>query len=149
MERPRPSDWSKTIDQLCAENRPMSGEEIRWAREYERDQLRPWARFPRAREIHELTADAEISFVTHWMAAFTGGGKGLLRKGTRVRIDDYVDGDEPIGVYAHPLEARRVELELIPESERLAEKYGGYSLSIRTAELNRLFRLVAESDSAG
>ena len=39
-----------------------------------------------------------------------------------------------------------IEGELIPESERNAEGYGGFSLSIDTADLNELFRLVAAAE---
>jgi hypothetical protein len=143
-----PPDWSKTITDLLAENRNISGQEIEWARAYEREQIRSWARFPRPGEVFELASDAEISFVTHWRAPFTGGGKGLLRKGTRVRIVDPVSDPEPIAVYAHPLEMSLVEVALVPESDRRAERYAGYSLSIRTVELNKLFNLVSDSGNA-
>lgn len=143
MNTTRPKGWSKTISDLLAENRNISGEEIEWARAYERDQLRTWARFPRPEEVYELLDDAEISFVTHWSAPFTGGGKGLLRKGSRVCIADPVSGPEPIGVYAEPLDKDSVESALVPEAERKAEDYAGFSLWISTAELNKLFRLVA------
>jgi hypothetical protein len=65
-----------------------------------------------------------------------------LRRGTRVRIGDGIGDPEPIGVYADALENDRIEAELVPEADRKADAYGGYSLSIKTAELNRLFRLV-------
>jgi hypothetical protein len=142
MRSTPPSGWSKTIDDLLAEKRNISGEEIEWARTFEREKLRSWARFPCPGEVYELTSDAEISYVTHWSAPFTGGGKGLLRRGTRVRIADSIGDSEPIGVYADALEKSRIEAELVPEADRKADSYGGYSLSIKTAELNRLFRLV-------
>lgn len=144
-----PQGWSKTINDLVAEKRNLSGEEIEWARNFEREQLRPWARFPRPGEIYELIDDSELSYVTHWSAAFTGGGKGMLRHGTLVRIGEGTGDPEPIGVYAVPLDKARVEAELIPEAERNADKYGGFSLSISTGELNKLFRLVtAPRDAA-
>jgi hypothetical protein len=137
-----PAGWSKTLAELLAENRHVSGEEIEWARSYERDQLRSWARFPRPGEVYELVADAEISYLTHWGAPFTGGGKGMLPKGTRVRIADALSDAEPIGAYAEPLEKAAVEALLVPETDRNADAYGGFSLSISTAELNKLFQLV-------
>jgi hypothetical protein len=143
-----PLGWSKTLADLLAENRNVSGEEIEWARTFEREQLRPWARFPRPGEIYELIGDAEISYVTHWSAPFTGGGKGLLRQGTRIRVAEGVIDPEPIGVYADPLEKSRIEAVLIPEAERNSSTYGGFSLFISTSELNRLFRLVTTNDAA-
>jgi hypothetical protein len=147
MHSAPPPGWSKTIEDLIAENRSISGEEIEWARRFEREELKSWARFPRPGEIYELINDAEISYVTHWSAPFTGGGKGLLRGGTRVCIGDIGEA-EPIGVYADALEKLRIEAELVPEADRKADLYGGYSLSIKTAELNRLFRLVGSSGDA-
>lgn len=144
-----PQGWSKTINDLVAEKRNLSGEEIEWARNFEREQLRSWVRFPHPGEIYELIEDAEISYLTHWSAPFTGGGKGLLRKGTQVRIAEATGDPEPISVPAYPLDKASVEVELIPEAERKADKYGGFSLSISTGELNKLFRLVtAPRDAA-
>jgi hypothetical protein len=148
MSSALPKGWSKTLDDLFAEKRQVSGEEIEWARTYEREQLRSWARFPRPSEVYELADDAEISYMTHWSAAFTGGGKGLLRKGTRVRISVHTSDPEPIGVYADPLEKSLVEAALVPETDRSAAKYAGFSLFIRTAELNKLFHIVSRGDNA-
>jgi hypothetical protein len=117
-----PKGWSKTLDDLFAEKRHVSGEEIEWARTYERNELRSWARFPR--------------------------GKGLLRKGTRVRISVHTSDPEPIGVYADPLEKALVEAALVPEADRIDAKYAGFSLFIKTAELNKLFRIVSTGDNA-
>jgi hypothetical protein len=144
MNRTLPPGWSKTLTELLAEKSNVSGEEIEWARTFEREQLRSWARFPRPGDLYELSSDAEISFVTHWGAPFTGGGKGVLRKGTLVRVSAGSADPEPIGVYADPLERSRVEAELVPETDRQAEDYAGFSLSIKTAELNQIFCLVEE-----
>jgi len=148
MNHTTPPGWSKTLTELLAENGNVSGEEIEWARNFEREQLRSWARFPRPGDLYELSADAEISYVTHWAAPFTGGGKGLLRKGTRVRVAVGSADPEPIGVYADPLERSRIEAELVPEADRRAEAYAGFSLSIKTADLNKLFCLVVEDGEA-
>ena len=144
-----PPGWSKTISDLLAENRNVSGEEIEWARNFEREQLRSWARFPRPGEVYELIGDAEISYLTHWGAPFTGGGKGMLRPGTRVRIAEGTGDAEPIGVHADPLEKSRIEAELVPEADRNSDDYAGFSLSISTSELNRLFRLVTSDAVKG
>jgi hypothetical protein len=146
MRSTTPPGWSKTLADLLAENRNLSGEEIEWARTFEREQLRSWARFPRPGEVYELIGDSEISYVTHWRAPFTGGGKGMLQKGTRIRVSGGTGDLEPIGVYADPIDKPRVEAELIPEADRLGETYAGFSLFIRTTELNRLFHLVTKTD---
>jgi hypothetical protein len=142
MSSPRPPDWNKTLRELLAEGRGVSGQEIQWARSYERDQLRAWARFPKPGEVYELLEDAEVSFVTHWDAPYTGGGKGKLRKGSRIRVVDDISDEEPLAVGAIPLAREEAETALVPEAERSAEKYAGFSLSVTTSELNRLFRLV-------
>ena len=123
-----------------AEKRTVSGEELEWARQYERSQLRPWARFPRDGEIFEALSDLKIDYLTHWAAPFTGGGSCVIRKGTRIRVSVPVFDQEPIGIHAAPLDAA-LEKEIVPEAERNAGKYGGYSLFVKTAQLNKDFRL--------
>lgn len=118
-----------------------SGDEIEWAREYERSLLRPWARFPRNGEVFEAQSEMQIDYLTHWAAPFTGGGKYLLRKGTRIRVSVMPFDPEPIGVYAAPLDAA-LEKEIVPEAERTGPKYGGFSLFVKTDRLNREFRQI-------
>lgn len=125
-----------------SEKRTISAEELEWARSYERDKLRTWARFPKDGEEFEANSEVEVDYVTHWQAPFTGGGKGKLLKGTRVRVSVSERHPEPIGVYAQPVEYLRLENELVPAAERSAPKYGGFSLSISVAQLNRDFHLV-------
>ena len=49
---------------------------------------------------------------------------------------------EPIGVYADAENREQVELRIVPEADRTHKKYGGYSLSISTSDLNTKFKLV-------
>lgn len=140
--RPRPLGWNKTISDLMSEKRTIPAEEIEWARSYERDNLRKWARFPRDREEFEATKDVAVTFVTHWQAPFTGGGTGTLPMGTRVRVSVSGPDPEPIGVYAEPLDYKRFETELVPAADRSTPKYGGFSLSISIEQLNKDFRRV-------
>jgi hypothetical protein len=56
-----PPRWNKTIDDLMAEKRAISGDEIEWAR------------FPRDAEVFEAQADLKLHYLTHWSAPFTGG----------------------------------------------------------------------------
>jgi len=143
-----PPGWNKTISDLGAEikksPRPMGPPETEWARAYERSLLRPWARFPLDGEVYETLEDTRVGFLTHWHAPFTGGGDGIIPKGTQVRVKVYDWIREPISVYAEPLEGPRIEQLLVSEEDRRNPKYGGFSLSLPTADLNRLFRLVPD-----
>lgn len=138
--RPRPPDWTLTIAELMASGRPrISGEEIEWARSYERDQLRAWARFPRDGEVFEAGRELDVDFITHWAAPFTGGGTGRLAAGERVRVQVGAQEAEPIGVYATPLDDGRFERAWVPEAERTAPRYTGFSLYIPVQKLNEEF----------
>ncbi len=144
-----PAGWNKRVADLEATDHGdglpcITAEEFEMAIEYERRLLRPWARFPRDGEVYAAIGDFNVSFLTHWRAPFTGGGEGVLPSGTRVRV--HVSHAEPILVYADAENASDLELALVPAEDRLAPKYGGYSLSISTEDLNRHFRLV---ESAG
>jgi hypothetical protein len=145
-----PSGWSKTLTDLIAEaeksRQPIGAAEGEWARAYERGLLRSWARFPVDGDVYEALDDTPILFLTHWRAPFTDGGRGTLPKGTRVRVKVSDWMREPLGVYAYPLDGSRIERLLVSEEDRKAAKYSGFSLSIRTADLNRLFRLVPGGD---
>lgn len=143
--RPRPADWNKGLDALMAESRrTISGEEIEWARSYDRDRLRAWARFPRDGEVHEATGGVEVTYQVHWKAPYTGGGKAVLPAGTRVRVSLFEHDPEPVGVYATPLDDGALERQLVPEIDRSSRKYGGFSLFVDTEVLNRHFRLAPE-----
>jgi hypothetical protein len=150
MER-FPIGWTKTVANLCdevlKEHRNVPQEEFAWARAYERSLLKPWARFPQDGEVFEALGDTPVQFLTSWSAPFTGGGDGLLKRGSRVRVNVPKGESEPIGVYADPLDYKRLEDEMVPEHDRLAANYSGFYLSISTDLLNRAFRLVMnESD---
>ena len=140
--RSRPPEWNKTLSDLTAENRSLSGEEIEWARQYEREQLRSWARFPKDGEEFEALRELQITYLIHWRAPYSSGGEGRLPKGTRVRVSVPAFDLEPVGVYAVPIEEKVLEKQLIPEADRLDGKYGGYSLSLKVAQLNTDFQPV-------
>src|SRR5580704_10467501 len=102
--------------------------------------LRPWARSPLDGDVYEALEDTPIKFLTHWRAPFTGGGEGTLPKGTRVRVKVYDWIRAPISVSADPVDAPQIEGLLVSEDDRKNAKYGGFSLSIPTSDLNKLFR---------
>ena len=124
------------------EKRTIPSEELEWARSYERDQLRTWVRFPKDGEEFEAERDIDVNYVVHWQAPFTGGGVGRMDKGTRIRVSVGAQDPEPIGVYASPLDKRRLEERLVPESERSSPKYGGFNLFIPVGQLNKDFKRV-------
>jgi hypothetical protein len=143
-----PDGWTKTIADLTAEcdkglRTSVGSPELNWARAYERSLLRPWVRFPVNHDIYEALDDTPVNFLIQWKAPFTSGGSGTLPKGSKVRVTVFEADPDPVGVYASPLEAKAVELVLVPEADRTREKYNGYILSISTADLNTKFRLVA------
>ena len=140
-----PAGWKKTIRDLGKElpDRLPAPEEWEWARTYERTELRKWARFPRDGDIFEAVQDTPVDYLTHWRAPFTGGGSGVLPAGTKFRVLVPQGDAEPVGVYASPLERDRIEKLLIPSDMSSQAKYDGFSLSITTADLNRMYRLVS------
>ena len=137
-----PPHWKVALTELLKRrDRRPSMEEIEWARAYEQDQLRAWARFPRPGDIYEAVRDVQLAYVTHWRAPFTGGGECVFPAGARLAVLVPHETVEPVGVYASPLEYGRFEQVVVPEAERRSEKYEGYSLYAATAVLNRDFSL--------
>jgi hypothetical protein len=137
-----PAGWTKTTRDLAAEKRFPTPLEWEWAQAYELTELRKWARFPRDGEIYEAIGDTLVEYLINWDAPVSSGGAGMVPKGTRVRVSVMAESGEPVSVYADPLDYARIERELIPEGDRSASKYVGFSLSISTADLNRLFRRI-------
>jgi hypothetical protein len=136
-----PFGWTKTTHDLSPD-RAWSVDELRWAHDYERSLLREWARFPRADDVYVALQDIRVKYITHWRQPYSGNGSGTLRKGTRVRVDVFEFNPEPVSVHAEPLERLLVEKQLVDPRERTARGYNGFSLSIRTEELNRVFALL-------
>jgi hypothetical protein len=139
---PRPADWCKTLADLHAEHRDLTGHEIRWAREYEREQLRGRVRFPVDGEVFEATCEVTVPYVMHWKAPYSGGGKTTLPCGERVRVSVPASDPEPIGVYAEPVERRGFEERVVEEADRRNPKYDGISVFLAVADIDRHFRRV-------
>jgi hypothetical protein len=141
-----PAGWNKTISDLMKDpSRPVGPPETEWAVAYERSLLRDWARFPLDGEVYESLEDTPVRFLTHWLEPFTGGGAGVLPKGTKIRVNVFDWIREPVRVYAVPVDAPRIERLLISQADRKSAKYSGFSLSVGTADLNRVFRIVGPS----
>ena len=144
---PAPPGWNKTIADIVADsNRQMiTPEEAAWARDYERSLLPANTRFPRKGDVFEAMEDVELNFLTHWLAPFTGGGKGILKRGERILVADDPFELHPILMHVraenHPL----IEERMVSSTDRSSDKYGGFTLQATTADLNSRFKLVKES----
>ena len=150
---PAPPGWKKTLADLHAElksgvRRTLGSPEVDWARDYERILLPADTRFPRQGDVYEAMEDLQVHYLTSWQAPFTGGGKGTMRRGEQVVVR-YLVHPQPIAVGAHPMNYHEVEARLVPETDRRDERYGGFYLSISTADLNAKFRLVQEGGGGG
>jgi hypothetical protein len=143
--KPRPPDWKKTLSDLTAENRSLTGQEIEWAREYEVEQLRSWARFPKNGELYEASHDVKVSYQIDWRAPYGTGGEGILPKGTQIRVACHAGIAEPIAVQAIPVDEKGIEALIIPADDRNSTKYGGYCVTIGVDQLNKDFHLVGSS----
>ena len=138
--------WRQTVGDLMAElqagkRTEISGEEVELAKAYQRRQIPPGIRFPKAGEIYEAIGDFEVHYMTAHCAPFTGGGRSVLPKGERVRVCE-PSNPEPLGVYCDPLNYDALHERIVPAKERAHERYEGYYLSIDTVDLNRSFTLV-------
>lgn len=137
-----PANWNKTVEDLFEEDRDIEDEEIQWAKEYEKDQIRKrGCRFPKNGEIYEAKEDVEISYLVHWKAPFTSGGDFYLKKGSQIKVEVPEFNLEPISVYADAIEKAALEKQLISETDLNDPKYNGYSLSINTIKLNESFEI--------
>ena len=144
---PAPPGWNKTIEDLLAEaNRgeraSVGSPEVDWARDYERRLIPVGARFPRRGDVYEATRGLVVRYMTAWGAPYTGGGEGMLEAGEQIEIYQEPAVLEPIGVYARPIDYARIEERMVPKEIRANANYSGFYLFLKTAELNRAFRLI-------
>lgn len=144
---PMPADWKLTYADLVAEakdgkRKSIGRAEMEWAKEYERSLIPADMRFPQKGDLYESLADQTVEYITAWAAPYSGGGTGTLFKGEQVWIHSAPRDEKPIGEYALPVEYRKIEERMVPESERTAAKYGGFSFYFTTIELNTNFKLV-------
>jgi hypothetical protein len=81
-----------------------------------------------------LTADAEVLVTVHWFAPLTSGAKAAMPEGTVVVArHDQAPGAE--GFSCVPEAYQELEPVLVPEEDRLADKYGGYSVVFKAADI--------------
>src|SRR5688572_23424037 len=146
MINPMPPGWNKTLDDLMKEMEEgqllgVFGDEIEWAREYERSQLPSSTVFPKPGEVWETLDECEVEYTQIFTAPASGGGRTRLPSGERVRMTG-LDEPKPIRVSFIPLRYEELHATIVPEATRREPRYGGYCLSAKTAHFNKHFRLV-------
>jgi hypothetical protein len=146
-----PPGWDRTIDDLLAElargeRRTVGSPETEWAREYERSLIPADSRIPQDGDTYEALSDIEVKYLVYCSAPASSGGKGLLKRGERVRIDQKPGEPRPISVSFKAIETD-VEARLIPADLRTDPQYRGFELRVRMLELLTRFRLVSEIES--
>lgn len=134
----------KTIDELFAELKvgkrtSISEKELDKGRKLSKALMPAGLLYPKGGEVFETIQDVEISYLTHFMAPYTGGDKAKLLKGERVIVSK-PNQDKPLGYYCYPINADEVEERIIPNSDKSDPAYNGFSLSIDTKILNSNFK---------
>lgn len=147
---PRPADWALTLDDLMAEakagkRRRIGQPELQWARDYERSLLPAGIRWPRVGDVFAARADMEVEYITAWAGPFSGGGKGLLRAGERLRVTSVGEGEPPLGAFLQAEDYAVLEARMVPATTRQAGKYGGFHFWFTTRELVARFDRVGPS----
>jgi len=146
----RPKNWSITTEELFQELNDAKRKEIKqyeifWAKEYERTLYPPNTMYPQKGNVYEAIEDQEITYLTAWDAPFTGSGKGKIKKGERIWIDNDPIEDKPTGTYAVPVNYSELENRMVPEEERKDQKYSGFYFNISTPVLNSKFMLIEKN----
>ena len=91
---------------------------------------------PRAGDRFVVQEPFEAIVAVHWRAPFTSGCDRTLQEGLEFTV--LIDPPpEATAIAAQPSDVGRWESELVPEEDRTADKYGGYSLVISFDNLLR------------
>ncbi len=141
----------KTFDQLFNEmkkgrRQSIAQNEIEKARKLEIALLPKSIHFPVDGEIYEAIADSGVSYLTHHMAPYTGGGDAVLEKGTRIIIRN-PGAMRSSAVNAHPVNYDDIEKKIIPADIKENPNYGGYSISVRIKTLHKHFKRIPEPET--
>jgi len=97
--------------------------------------------YPTGGEVFESLRDTPISYLTHYMAPYTGGDKAIILKGERIIVSK-PNKPKPSGYYCYPLNTEEVEKRIIPDSERNDPQYNGFSLYMDTSSIVQNFKQV-------
>jgi hypothetical protein len=84
--------------------------------------------------ILQAIRDTEVTGLVHWRAPMTSGFEGVVPAGTLVEA---LQDPRPhaTATYFRPLKYEELESTLIPERDRTADKYDGYTIVLRHAAL--------------
>jgi hypothetical protein len=89
----------------------------------------------------EVLEDIETDGLVHWNAPFTSGFRSVIPKGTILKtLHDYPASSSAVGFV--PEDYKGFEQKHVPEADRKAQKYAGYSfVFLRSAIGVKLKRL--------
>ncbi len=136
-------DWDEALSELLAFESQLSDVDFESLETLARQHLLSCARFPRNGDIFEALNDTEATYLTPWIASFTGGSDCVLAKGTMIKVCMDETDNTPIRVFAVIFDNDTFETQFIPEAIRTDERYDGLLLTFSTAELNESFRLIS------
>jgi O-acetyl-ADP-ribose deacetylase (regulator of RNase III) len=134
----------KTVEELFAKvkkGKSVSGKAMDNARKLSKALMPTGLFYPTGGEVFEAIQDTQISYLTHFMAPYTGGDKTKILKGERVIVSK-PNQERQLSYYCYPIESNEIENRIIPLSDRDDPAYNGYSLSIDTKSLNRDFKQI-------
>ena len=134
----------KTVDELFDEmekGKTVSGKAIENARKLSKALMTTGLFYPKGGEVFEAIDDVQIDYLTYFMAPYTGGKKAILLEGERIIVSK-PNQDKPLGYYCYPINAEEVENRIIPNSDKDAPEYNGFSLFIDTKILNKNFKQI-------
>lgn len=146
MISPRPPEWNLTVDDLFREMKEgkrasIGQQETDWARDYEVSLIPENYRFPKTGDLYEVVKALEVTFLTHWSAPYTGGGEGMLVPGDRIWLPDQLN-EKASSAYAEPVDYPELEQRFVSVSDRTDFNYSGFSIIVKTVDLNEKFKLV-------
>jgi hypothetical protein len=80
-------------------------------------------------QLYRTLEPIPVRYLIHWRAPFTGGGSGTLPAGETLVVRDGPSFWSSL-VTCDAERAGEIETLLVPEADRKAEKYAGYTLFI-------------------
>ena len=136
----------KTIDELFQEmkegkRRTIEGKTLDNARKLTQALMPKGLFYPKGGEVFEAIQDVQISYLTHFMAPYTGGEKTKLLRGEKIIVSK-PNQNKPLSYYCYPINAAEIENRIIPFSDKADPAYNGFSLSIDTKSLNKDFKQI-------
>jgi O-acetyl-ADP-ribose deacetylase (regulator of RNase III) len=136
----------KTLDELFNELKigkrsSINEQELENGRKLSKALMPTGLFYPTGFEVFEAVDDIQISYLTYFMAPYTGGDKAKILKGERVVVGK-PNQEKPLSYHCLPINAGEIEKRIIPLSDRDNPAYDGYSLSIETKLLNKYFKQI-------